>query len=669
MKTKVISMFLVLLFLIPLLPVQSAVAAGEPTVTRIAGGNRYETTVEISKAGWTKSDYVVLARGDGFADALAGVPLAYALDAPILLTKPGSLSSATRTELIRLGAKTVIILGGTGAVSLAVENILNNELGVTVDRIAGADRYSTAGLIAERLRSAGAYNDKVIVANGRNFPDALAASAYAARLGYPIILIESNKIPSGSQAALDALNPTASYVVGGVGAVSGGVFAELINPERIAGSNRYATATALAEHFQPGSNSYYVATGLGFADAIAGGVLAAKEDAALLLVSGTSVPPAVRNYLRDNSATSAFIFGGTGAVSEGTVAGIKGIFAHLEYTDEGYFTFKPATGTITGYDPAGGLNVLIPPTIGGVAVKHIGDKAFFCKHLTSVVIPDSIITIGKDAFSWNELTSVVIGNSVKTIGVCAFERNKLTSVVIPDSVITIGDYAFGVNELASVVIGNSVKTIGNGAFSGNALTSVVIPDSVITIGDSVFFWSELTSVIIGDSVETIGDSAFSGNALTSVVIPDSVKTIGYGAFSNNQLTNVVIGSSVETIGGSAFSGNALTSVMIPDSVITIDMYAFYNNALTSVGIGNSVKTIGMIAFAENALTSVVIPDSVIIIGEFAFARNAFTSITIGSGVSLEEFMLSHTNNFFRQAYYIGGAGTYAGTQEGSWIKQ
>ncbi|MBO1913294.1 cell wall-binding repeat-containing protein, partial [Microvirga sp. 3-52] len=55
-------------------------------LARISGKDRYLTAIEISQQGWTKSDKVVLARGDGFADALAGVPLAHELNAPILLT-------------------------------------------------------------------------------------------------------------------------------------------------------------------------------------------------------------------------------------------------------------------------------------------------------------------------------------------------------------------------------------------------------------------------------------------------------------------------------------------------------------------------------------------------------------------------------------------------------
>ena len=110
-----------------------------------------------------------------------------------------------------------------------------------------------------------------------------------------------------------------------------------------------------------------------------------------------------------------------------------------------------------------------------------------------------------------------------SIGEYAFYwcRN-LTSVVIPDSVTSIGEYAFyGCSGLTSVVIGNAVTSIGNSAFYGcSGLTSVKIPDSVTLIGNSALQGcSGLKSVLIGDSVTSIGSSAFNScSSLTSVIV-------------------------------------------------------------------------------------------------------------------------------------------------------
>ena len=81
-------------------------------------------------------------------------------------------------------------------------------------------------------------------------------------------------------------------------------------------------------------------------------------------------------------------------------------------TPEMYFTFDSTTGTITGYDIAGGLDVVIPSTISGIAVEHIGFEVFKEKYLTSVIIPDSVTSIVYFVFASNPLTSVTIGADI-----------------------------------------------------------------------------------------------------------------------------------------------------------------------------------------------------------------------------------------------------------------
>ena len=138
----------------------------EADAERIQGENRYETSVKISQEGWKSADTVVIARGDSFPDALAGAPLAYKYDAPILLTQTGSLNPLVKEEIKRLGAEKVYILGGTSAVSNYVEFQLEG-MKLDVDRVSGDNRYDTASNIAALL---GGSPDKAIIANGMKLP-------------------------------------------------------------------------------------------------------------------------------------------------------------------------------------------------------------------------------------------------------------------------------------------------------------------------------------------------------------------------------------------------------------------------------------------------------------------------------------------------------------------
>ena len=102
-------------------------------------------------------------------------------------------------------------------------------------------------------------------------------------------------------------------------------------------------------------------------------------------------------------------------------------------------------------------------------VTGIGDEAFrFCSSITSVTIPNSIISIGDQAFrSCDGLTTLNIPNSVTMIpaDLCC-NCSNLTSITIPNSVTLIGEYAFGFcDALTTVTLGKKVATIKDYAFT------------------------------------------------------------------------------------------------------------------------------------------------------------------------------------------------------------
>lgn len=133
----------------------------------------------------------------------------------------------------------------------------------------------------------------------------------------------------------------------------------------------------------------------------------------------------------------------------------------------------------------------------------------YFKNLTSVTIPNSVVTIGNNSFNY-----------------CT----SLTSVEIPESVTSLGDYSFGhCTGLTSCTIGSGVTSIGFLAFADTSLEEVTIHDTVTEIGDGCFAQiTPLTSVTIGSGVTSIGGAAFSGcTNLTSVTINATVPpTIG-----------------------------------------------------------------------------------------------------------------------------------------------
>lgn len=310
----------------PVAPAEVTVSG--PSIERIAGNNRYDTAVEISKKGWTASDVVVVATGQNFPDALAGAPLAAAHDAPLLLSQTSGLPASVSAEVTRLGATTAYVLGAEAALGANVV-IQLKAAGVTnVIRIKGANRYDTAAKIAEEVVAKRGPAYRVVIAAGENFPDALAVGGFAGANGYPILLVQRTAVPQATAQALASLASTGSIVVGGPAAVSDAVVGQLPAPERVSGANRYETAARISEYaFQNGAtySRVAIATGKTFPDALGAGAWLARVGGVLVLTDPATLSSDTDDFIRAHcsSIDVLSILGGEPAVSSGVVSAAR----------------------------------------------------------------------------------------------------------------------------------------------------------------------------------------------------------------------------------------------------------------------------------------------------------------------------------------------------------
>lgn len=313
-----------------------------PPVLNVAGPTRYETAVEASKLAFPDgAPAVVIATGMNWPDALGGSALAGALGGPILLTDPRSLPSVVSSEITRLKASRAIILGGTSAVSTAVEDALKRKLGSgagIVTRIAGNDRYDTANKVARRVMSelGAGYDGRAFVATGGNFPDALAAAPLAAAKGWPLFL--SNPATGISPATRTAMNGVTDVVIlGGTSAVPATVKTSLegwgFRTTRVSGANRYDTAVKIATYGVNNAglrwNRVGIATGENYPDALAGGVLQGAARSVMLLTTCNRLCTDAGYCLLAKRAeiSTVTFFGGTTAVSSATRADVAACIA------------------------------------------------------------------------------------------------------------------------------------------------------------------------------------------------------------------------------------------------------------------------------------------------------------------------------------------------------
>ena len=291
-----------------------------PVTERLAGDDRYETAVAISEDGFPSgADTVYIANGVGYADALSAAPAAAQDNAPLLLTPANTLPSAVRAELNRLSPATIVIVGGTAAVSTSVENALEGlSFSPSVERVAGADRYATSRAIADyAFATVGA----VYIASGLNFPDALTAGPAAAELGGPVILVRgtSSSLDAATLQAFDDLSATEIYIAGGTTVVSGGIQSQLVSEsyqvQRTSGDDRYATSVAINENAFDAETVVYLATGESFADALAGSALAAGQGVPLYVSRTACIPENVYESIVALGAETIVLLGGPAALS------------------------------------------------------------------------------------------------------------------------------------------------------------------------------------------------------------------------------------------------------------------------------------------------------------------------------------------------------------------
>lgn len=177
-------------------------------VERRAGGSRFDTAITIARTDAGAAETAILARAfpsegstdptQGFADSIAAGGMSAEMGWPVLLTQSDTLTEATRTYLAEAGIQQVEIMGGTAAISAAVEQQIR-DMGITTERLAGNSRAETALAVADKLGAPTAADaDHVVVVQGQTadaWAGGFAAAAHAASLDAPIVLATGDTLP------------------------------------------------------------------------------------------------------------------------------------------------------------------------------------------------------------------------------------------------------------------------------------------------------------------------------------------------------------------------------------------------------------------------------------------------------------------------------------------
>lgn len=292
-------------------------------LSRLAGATRYETADAIAATGFKQSDWVVIASGESFPDALSASALAGALDAPVLLSRPDAVSDALAARIKALGAKRAVLVGSESVLSSSLASQVKDLVSEhEVRRLGGANRYDTSLSV---LRDAPGklgfekWSDTVIVASGEGPYDALSASPVAYRLQAPVVLTGTDGLDKDMVKELRAAGFKSALLIGGENVMPVKVESQLksLSLTRLAGANRYDTSAEVVDYALRKkilkADGVVLASGENYPDALAGGALAGSTGNVLALVNGAdarSVALAAAAQ-SDGNTTIAYVLGGT----------------------------------------------------------------------------------------------------------------------------------------------------------------------------------------------------------------------------------------------------------------------------------------------------------------------------------------------------------------------
>lgn len=326
-------------------------------VFRTAGNNRYQTSAYLSKIFSSETtNTVIITSGENFPDALTATALAGAYSAPILLTEKSQLSTDVINRIREIKPEFAFIIGGEASVSIGIEDKLD-EMGLSVARIAGVDRYKTANRIASAMidKKGASF---VFIVNGRNFADALSISTVAYREKAIILLSDGNSLPGNQLDILEGLHDI--VIVGGESAVSKDLENFLKNERnnvlRISGNDRFETAFNFATfstqdpkyknqnvNLEPFEKIFSTnvcpifVNGLNFADALSAAPWGANENSAIYLTPSNTLPDIITENI-DVFKDVLFYFriaGGIKAVSKEVENALSNIVENLKSEKNG----------------------------------------------------------------------------------------------------------------------------------------------------------------------------------------------------------------------------------------------------------------------------------------------------------------------------------------------
>ena len=308
------------------------VAGSSASITRLSGDTALDTMSAIVNAGgFASGKFAILVTSEGYWDALTASGIAGMVGAPIIMTPAKYLAEQARAQLAKLRPGTIIVCGGTMAITDAVARAAAQAAGgAKIERCAGQDAVGTAISIYDRAvkLTGGQWATTAFICTNDGYWDALSAAPISYAMHMPIFLTNGSKsISAETLAALKRGGIHEVYIVGGTLAISQAVETAIKNAgivigNRLAGQTAVETSEEVATYGMKrgmSANLMGVATTNGYWDALSGSAFCGKKHSVIVLVNSPNCH-SIKSFMFLNSARvrQAYVFGGVMAVAQTT---------------------------------------------------------------------------------------------------------------------------------------------------------------------------------------------------------------------------------------------------------------------------------------------------------------------------------------------------------------
>lgn len=282
-------------------------------------------------------------------------------------------------------------------------------------------------------------------------------------------------------------------------------------------------------------------------------------------------------------------------------------------------------------------DIVIPPSINvdgtEYAVTAIGKKAFRSSTITSISLPEGLLSIGKEA-------------------IC---KTSITEITVPSTVTSLAQYAIGQNSKLKTITfgeGGGGSTWGEWVFwrSSGGYNVYMVCDIMPTLPDQYTFDDSHASKIYvkPELVDTYKADQFWGQhtilPLGTTFIEFVEDGIKYKQTAENEVSVTYLNDSKPgSSNPNLYTGDINIPAQVTHEGVTynvtgIDSYAFRKAAITSISLPEGLVSIGEEAIYDTQITEITLPNTLTTTGQYSMAlNNNLTTITCGSDIATKEW--------------------------------